>query len=1357
MLPKIFLFYLVDTQTGNCYYVDSNGNVQKASIQSGVDVSLGNAPDGWLNIELSFIRNSTYYGINRSFSQPMKFVNDAAKIIRSLIYPGKGIETPLTLIILKYNDLPQSGEPLYQLYYRGQLDLSKATDFIAEGFQANLMEGGALQLLKTYENMVFEIPCDGSIPQNVKANLDGMLIPNVEHYEILFAQTGAGELTIPCTLISQDGDSYGIVSNNPSLSGQSPTDFISSGLNYLSQSTAAIEMTVEGTVTVRPYSGAHADSPFYVYLMSDQYPTKPIQIISPKVTVNQQQVVSFSGTYQLAAGEKMYLCYSHSNTLNPMAITGGKFDLSYSSMAQATAPWCLSLYDAFVLLVQYICAASKTTDLQLNYGAVSTLLQNNLNLLITSGDALRASGDASYQKFFQVQQLNPNQPSSNLVTTFGPVIKTSLADLFKTVSVILFGALGNQQLSGQPETLFIESMNYVFGQDNTIDLGEVRNFKVSPAGDKMFNAIKIGYPEQQDDQKNGKYEYNTAAEWIAPIKTMQRKLELVSKYNASPYIIERLRANISGVSTTRNSNDNSVHIINVDRSQQTLDSQLASFLSQVNDVNNANNTNIRLLANYCAQGLCMATVDGTYLSMLNDAGIFAFSNIISPNSQPLAFSFSGTLQGNPANALTGLPADYITIVLMVQGIKVYSRTFTASGPDTPFSDTFDMTGYFSQGDVIYAYAITSVNGSTNNMQASLLVGASGAYFSANGTAIEVNAGTAFQIIDMPNISNPLVGGVPVVSFGFQYFLFNSILINSEFNIAFQSTAVLQNGAGGQLKYLLYKNGSLVKSVAVPSSNQNPVSTTIADQQDFQIGDIYFVLVSSLGCWSQIQNASLQFISTTITKYALKRIQYDVLDGVPNTLPTTTQSGAPYNIEDLSPKRLFNKWASWFASGLDGQIPGTIYFSTLTKNQYLVTTANGLTVKENADVQVHDLGDPLWLPYYLEGDFKIPLTFSQLLTGLPNALVKFTANGIPFYGFIEELKQKPALNEVQTVKLICSPLTDLLYLMNFDYDGQNFINMPPNSLYAAFLLGLQTVPEGVVLPAKYHTKDMNMSWFSEQVYKWINQNNYWQPVQIGDIIPIQVQTNGLAPVTVYLYSSAGAIVQTVTLTQKTSNGLVGSNLLWEGEIDTTDVPAGSYYIYINAGGSGGANRISEGILLSENCYDTLLFEYSNSVNKQAMIFDTGFTASMRVKGFFDNRLKPKYTGAFYEDQQMDIEILNAFPYETRELWIGLDDGVPDYVIQKLSRIMLLDTVFIEGIQYSLDKGAEWEEDFIPGNPKKYWKTIIRRAQNIDGTISTAAGVSGDTSMVVTVDANAFGPNANNASDIANAEIIEITVS
>jgi hypothetical protein len=306
-----------------------------------------------------------------------------------------------------------------------------------------------------------------------------------------------------------------------------------------------------------------------------------------------------------------------------------------------------------------------------------------------------------------------------------------------------------------------------------------------------------------------------------------------------------------------------------------------------------------------------------------------------------------------------------------------------------------------------------------------------------------------------------------------------------------------------------------------------------------------------------------------------------------------------------------------------------------------------------------------------------------------------------------------------------------------------------------------VPENVVLPAKYNNPDMNMSWFSEQVMNWINQNNHWQPVQIGDVIPLQFQTNGLDPVTAYLYSYTGAIVMTVSLTKKTSNALVSGVYLWEGSIDTTGLASGSYYILINAGASvgdttDGANHLSEGILLKSSYPDTILFEYSNSTNRQAMIFDTGFTGALRVKGFFDNRMKPKFKAAWYVDQPQDITPLNSFPYETRELWIGLDDGVPDYVIKKISRIMLLDTVFIEGVQYSLDDGAEWEEDFIQGNPKKFWKTTIRLAKNIDGVASTASGVSTDTSMVVTVDANAFGPNANNAANTTDAEIINVTI-
>ena len=71
MQSKVFLFYMVDTATGVCYYLDNNGNLQTASIHSNFDVSI-QSPDGWLNTELAFKRHTTYYGTNRSFSLPLK-------------------------------------------------------------------------------------------------------------------------------------------------------------------------------------------------------------------------------------------------------------------------------------------------------------------------------------------------------------------------------------------------------------------------------------------------------------------------------------------------------------------------------------------------------------------------------------------------------------------------------------------------------------------------------------------------------------------------------------------------------------------------------------------------------------------------------------------------------------------------------------------------------------------------------------------------------------------------------------------------------------------------------------------------------------------------------------------------------------------------------------------------------------------------------------------------------------------------------------------------------------------------------------------------------------------------------------
>src|SRR5579863_2018124 len=106
MKVKPYIFYLQNTVTGGCLYVDASGNIQEVSIMAAgtmQDVSLKNAPDGWLTSTLAYSRNKTYYGFNRSYSDTIKLVKDAAYIAKQKFYLETGVNTKLSLLILKYN------------------------------------------------------------------------------------------------------------------------------------------------------------------------------------------------------------------------------------------------------------------------------------------------------------------------------------------------------------------------------------------------------------------------------------------------------------------------------------------------------------------------------------------------------------------------------------------------------------------------------------------------------------------------------------------------------------------------------------------------------------------------------------------------------------------------------------------------------------------------------------------------------------------------------------------------------------------------------------------------------------------------------------------------------------------------------------------------------------------------------------------------------------------------------------------------------------------------------------------------------------------------------------------------------
>jgi hypothetical protein len=96
-----------------------------------------------------------------------------------------------------------------------------------------------------------------------------------------------------------------------------------------------------------------------------------------------------------------------------------------------------------------------------------------------------------------------------------------------------------------------------------------------------------------------------------------------------------------------------------------------------------------------------------------------------------------------------------------------------------------------------------------------------------------------------------------------------------------------------------------------------------------------------------------------------------------------------------------------------QQAGQLLFSTLTKNQYLVTTLNGKSLVQNANVNIGDLDPALFTS--LEATFKtrVPLNFDDIMRQSVNAFLSWTYNGQLYYGFPEDMKQKSTLNDMQT--------------------------------------------------------------------------------------------------------------------------------------------------------------------------------------------------------------------------------------------------------------------------------------------------------------------------------------------------------
>lgn len=1366
---EFFQYYLCDYPNSSNFYVDVNGIVDTTNIPT----PLKYAPGGWMDTVLKYSRNEHYYGINRSYSFPLKFVRDGAAIIRHVYYMGRGIEQLLQLVVLRWNPTQFTAPDgtireadTWYLYYKGILDLPKMKDKVQEGIEVNVMEGGVIQLLKAYENAVFEIPCDGSIPENIKVNVDGILFNDTFHYTFSNCRpTQAGVLVIPAIFQGNDGDNIGIIHNDPEL--EQPTGsgmtYFQSSQNFLFSSIFGTTVRMTGSIIVQ--ADWRQPSIFYLYtttnfsqplgvgnvsnsvgLVENQLPVASVgfEPLLSQVTVTGQMIFNFDISQTLGPNENLFLLFFNEFSNYPIQIIGGSFDISFNSRYQASRVWGITAWDLFRLIIQQINQLASNFWQTFNYGVASTYLQEKLNWIVTSGDALRASTDPNYFQYYNAKTLNVANPNTQLYNQFqslGSVIKISLRDFFDIFNPIGNAALGNEKLSGQPEVLFFEQKTYIFDPSQvTLTLGEVSDFEIEPYYDAFFNWLKIGWPNPQLDQKQGKFAWNTTAQQQLPIKTVPKIMEIISKANADPYLIEYTRFNPTGaISTTNNNNDNSLFLLNTDFSSFVYDFYSAAFTSVIQNTSNPANTNYLLTQNMNMQGIFAPMLNGEYFVADNQPTIFVFNQAITSLPFTLNISFQCVLNG--------LITDFTTIRFWINGTVV--RTWispTVSGTNMPFNITEPaFNNNFSLGDSCWFTIDTTITGTVSIDTMTLAVSdGSGNYFTASMAGIfEVNTGSIRTLIPLAIVNPRKVSHIdpnqhPVVSWGFQYFRFIDVISNPQFNLAMTIAGLIQGGSGDNATFGLYLNGQSLGQVSYPgTSSQTAFGSTTTPVFNLPITfneyDIIWVLGSATNLQAWVTNFSLTMTSISIKAYNLLRANYSNISGIQN-------AQTAYNIEDFTPGRMLRTWGNWFRSILNNLAPDKLTFQTLDKNQFLSTTLSGVTITENANVNITDLDSPLFLALVFRFKTQVPLNFADILTGAANGYVQFSYLGNLYYGFPLEVSQKPSLNDTQEWTLIASPQNQLSQFVDLNFDGlnPNYLNLVANQIFIAHTCPIQFVPNGITKNPQYNFTHMDDDWYINQVQFWIHKENYFQKWQLNDTIPIQILTNGIGSANVLIYDCKARLIATVAMNPVIGSPLQAPYIQLEASINPTSLGLTTqvYYLVIQAGGA--TPVISEGIQFATTWPVSLLFQYSNSSNKQSTVWSTGYQGAFRAEGWIDEfSAESKFTT--YEDQPADITLLNAIPYRKFRLNISAPKGVPDWVWDKVKRIMLLDTVTIDGHAYTLEDNAKAEVKKTDSWPKRYWSIEIREAINAEGVTYDASGVVVSPIVIATIDLNAFQEN------------------
>lgn len=303
-------------------------------------------------------------------------------------------------------------------------------------------------------------------------------------------------------------------------------------------------------------------------------------------------------------------------------------------------------------------------------------------------------------------------------------------------------------------------------------------------------------------------------------------------------------------------------------------------------------------------------------------------------------------------------------------------------------------------------------------------------------------------------------------------------------------------------------------------------------------------------------------------------------------------------------------------------------------------------------------------------------------------------------------------------------------------------MALTTLYDSFLNPLKFHKLDNVQPSNYLSRFMDDWAFRRTIQPWDQKICFYAPWSQYDTVNLQY-TSDIGPIILRLYDEEGILNHTQAFITKQQDELRPTFFIRQISVPLSSFAPGRYFFTRDVAGSITYSEPIEildtemsGICL-ENQDPTLLLEYSDPVAAGGIKFFVPFAPMIRIPGI----LRYKQPGAkdnIYEDQLLNITMINSVPFRIWELIIGGNYGVPPYFIDKVARILSLVNVKIDGRLFTKNEGASFEPAFLEGYPAQGWSIELREKLNRDSMIiEDDVIIEGSAAASLLMDAKGFG--------------------